>query len=78
MEPLVILPSPWNEMFLATVGSSKFVMLKKSEFVFVGREERVMTSERKTRIFLEGLMMFEEEQEFDMVVWFLFCTNEKT
>jgi hypothetical protein len=53
-------------------------MLKKSEFVFVGREERVMTSERKTRICLEGLMMFEEEQEFDMVVWFLFCTNEKT
>jgi hypothetical protein len=38
----------------------------------------VMSSERKTRIFLEGLMMFEEEQEFDMVVWFLFCTNEKT
>jgi len=31
---LVDFPSPWYDMFDATFGSSKFVMLKKSEFVF--------------------------------------------
>lgn len=75
MEPLVDFPSPWYEMLFATVGSSKFVMLKKSEFVFGSVKS---SRERIRMVFLERLMMFEEEQEegkFNMVVWFFVFDN---